>query len=227
MAIIHKTTLTPGKLDLLKVWLPAQPWYQDTGREPDLIKAGGFRLDDPQGEVGIEFMVVTDGSGDRGTTYLVPLTYRASARDGGDGALIGTAEHGVLGRRWVYDGTRDPVLAAQLVALIHGEAEPQAQSLSHTPDPTVIVTPVASGPPGQVTVRVNRILRPGGAEGAEGAGDDPDEGAAGSPADEDWQPCLSATWGRPDGTRARGVFATARPASALRGDLGVVDEAPA
>ena len=130
MAIIHKTTLTPGKLDLLKVWLPAQPWYQDTGREPDLIKAGGFRLDDPQGEVGIEFMVVTDGSGDRGTTYLAPLTYRASARDGGDGALIGTAEHGVLGRRWVYDGTRDPVLAAQLVALIQGEAEPQAQSLS-------------------------------------------------------------------------------------------------
>jgi hypothetical protein len=35
---------------------------------------------------------------------------------------------------------------------------------------------------------------------------------------------LSATWRRPDGTRARGVFATARPASALSGDLGVVDE---
>ena len=227
MAIIHKTTLTPGKLDLLKVWLPAQPWYQDTGREPDLIKAGGFRLDDPQGEVGIEFMVVTDGSGDRETTYLAPLTYRASARDGGDGALIGTTEHGVLGRRWVYDGTRDPVLAAQLVALIQGEAEPQAQSLSRTPDPTVIVTPVAGGPPGQVAVRVHRILRPDGAGGTEGAGDDPGEGAAGSPAGEDWQPCLSATWRRPDGTRARGVFATARPASALRGDLGVVDEAPA
>jgi hypothetical protein len=227
MAIIHKTTLTPGKLDLLKVWLPARPWYQDTGREPDLIKAGGFRLDDPQGEVGIEFMVVTDGSGDRGTTYLVPLTYRASAREGGDGALIGTTEHGVLGRRWVYDGTRDPVLAAQLVALIQGEAEPQAQSLSHTPDPTVIVTPVAGGPPGQVTVRVNRILRPDGAEGAEGASDNPGNGAAASLAGEDWQPCLSATWHRPDGSRARGVFATARPASALRGDLGVVDEAPA
>jgi hypothetical protein len=224
MAIIHKTTLTPSKLDLLKVWLPAQPWYQDTGREPDLIKAGGFRLDDPQGEVGIEFMVVTDRSGDRETTYLAPLTYRASARDGGDGALIGTTEHGVLGHRWVYDGTRDPVLAAQLVALILGEAEPQAQSLSRTPDPTVIVTPVAGGPPGQVTVRVNRILRP---DGTEGAGDDPGEGGAGLPTGQDWQPCLSATWRRPDGTRARGVFATARPASALRGDLGVVDEAPA
>ena len=27
MAIIHKTTLVPGKLDLLAGWMPAQPWY--------------------------------------------------------------------------------------------------------------------------------------------------------------------------------------------------------
>ncbi|GAB3893952.1 hypothetical protein GCM10027612_44340 [Microbispora bryophytorum subsp. camponoti] len=76
MAVIHHTTLTPGKLELLTSWLPAQPWYGGDGRRPELTKAGGFRLDDPQGEVGMEFMVVTDVSGDRPVSYHVPLTYR-------------------------------------------------------------------------------------------------------------------------------------------------------
>jgi Maltokinase N-terminal cap domain len=124
MAIIHNTTMTPGKLDLLTAWLPAQPWYLDSPGEPELAKAGGFRLDDPQGEVGIEVMVVTDGSGGLATTYQVPLTYRAREFAGVSGGLIGTSEHGVLGCRWIYDGTRDPVLVAQLVALIQGQAEP-------------------------------------------------------------------------------------------------------
>jgi hypothetical protein len=65
MAIIHNTTMSPGKLELLQVWLPAQPWYLNSGHVPELAKAGGFRLDDPAGEVGIEFMVVTDTSENR------------------------------------------------------------------------------------------------------------------------------------------------------------------
>lgn len=76
MAVIHKTTLTPGKLELLAAWLPSQPWYEGGDRHPELARAGGFRLDDPRGEVGIEFMVVTDDSGDEPLSYLVPLTYR-------------------------------------------------------------------------------------------------------------------------------------------------------
>jgi hypothetical protein len=137
MALIHNTTMSPGKLELLAAWLPAQPWYRPTGCKPELVKAGGFRLDDPQGRVGIEFMVVTDGSGDQETTYQVPLTYREGALASADDALIGTAEHGVLGRRWIYDGVHDPVLVAQLVALLQGQCEPQAQSVSNTADPTV------------------------------------------------------------------------------------------
>jgi Maltokinase N-terminal cap domain len=131
MAVIHDTTMTPGKLDLLSAWLPSQPWYVGTG--PELTKAGGFRLDDPLGEVGIEFMVVTDGP----VTYHVPLTYRGAPLDGADQALIGTAEHGVLGRRWIYDGVHDPVLLAQLLALLQGGVEPQAQSVTDTPDESV------------------------------------------------------------------------------------------
>jgi hypothetical protein len=211
MAIIHDTTMSPGKLELLTAWLPAQPWYLGDGREPELARAGGFRLDDPDGEVGIEFLLVTDASGDRPATYQVPLTYRAHAlADAADG-LVGTAEHGVLGRRWIYDGTRDPVLVTRLVALIQGEAEPQAQSISNTPDPTVTSEPAtggsltvigsvvaATGPsgtdlrietaePGQLLIRVNRILRPA------------DAGERG----------VSAPWRLPDGTHVRGILATA------------------
>jgi hypothetical protein len=145
MSVIHKTTLVPGKLELVAPWLAAQPWYVGTDRAPELTKSGGFRLDDPEGEVGIEFMVVTDTSGDGDPrAYLVPLTYRATPLDGADHALIGTTEHGVLGHRWVYDGTHDPVLRAELLALLQDRAEAQAQGLTDTPDPTVV--PTLNGP---------------------------------------------------------------------------------
>lgn len=214
MAIIYHTTLTPTKLELLTSWLPSRPWYQ--GQAPDLVKAGGFRLDDPAGEVGIEFMIAVDssrrpaGADGPATAYHVPLTYRAQPLDGADDALIGTTEHGVLGRRWVYDGTRDPVLAAQLSALLRGQAEPQAQSINDAPDPTVLVQPVdgsailadefsvSDGPDGTdvriggaLSVRVHRVLRPAG-----------DDTAASS--------SVSATWRVTDDVRVRGFLITAQ-----------------
>jgi hypothetical protein len=205
MAEIHNTTMNPTKLELLAAWLPAQPWYRPTGEAPELTRVGGFRIDDPDGKVGIEFMVITD----RSVTYHVPMTYRASALDGAEEALIGTSEHGVLGQRWLYDGAHDPVLRAQLMALIQGEAEPQAQSVSDTPDPTVTTQPPAGAPvaftstevagngpdgtdlrAGELSVRLCRVLQPG--DSADGPG----------------SPCLSATWRLPGGAKARGVFAT-------------------
>src|SRR5690606_18798826 len=125
--------LKPNKLELLTAWLPTRPWYVGSA-VPNLSKAGGFRLDDPQGEVGIEFMVVTDTSGPHPATYLAPLTYRGAPLDGADHALVGTAEHGVLGQRWIYDGCHDPVLVAQLLALIQGHVQAQAQNISDAPD---------------------------------------------------------------------------------------------
>jgi hypothetical protein len=207
MSLIHRTTLKPTKLELLTDWLPSRPWYRGGAGQPSLTKAGGFRLDDPAWEVGIEFMVAADGS----TAYHVPLTYRGSPLAEIGDALIGTLEHGVLGRRWVYDGTRDPVLVRQLVALIQGKAEPQAQSQSDTLDPTVLSWPAADGTlevdgftvsddaegtivrvsaAGELAVRIHRVLRPVTGDGA----------APGA---------VSATWGLADGTRARGIFATA------------------
>lgn len=144
MAVVHHTTLTPSKLELLTSWLPTQPWYLGDGSAPDLAKAGGFRLDDPDGEVGLEFMAVTDVSGERPVTYHVPLSYRGAPLEGGEDALVGNTEHGVLGRRWIYDGTHDPVLMAQLFALITGKAEPQDQNASDAIDPSVTASFTAS-----------------------------------------------------------------------------------
>jgi len=222
MAVIHHTTLSPTKLELLAAWLPGQDWYTDRGRAPELAKAGGFRLDDPQGEVGIEFMVVTDGSDDQAASYLTPMTYRASALAGADDALIGTTEHGVLGRRWIYDGIGDPVLVGQLVALIQGQAQPQMQGVSDTPDPTVTWVPMAVGTPAEIesavagdgplgtelrvgtvsgdslVITVNRVLRPDDAGADHGTAGEADRGR------------LSAPWRLPDGTPVRGCLAAAR-----------------
>ena len=76
MAVIHQTTLSPGKLPLVALVAAVAAVVRGQGRQPDPIKAGGFRLDDPAGAVGIEFMVVTDRSGGVAASYLVPLTYR-------------------------------------------------------------------------------------------------------------------------------------------------------
>ncbi|MFF4489612.1 1,4-alpha-glucan branching protein [Streptomyces sp. NPDC001544] len=189
MATIHHTTMTPTKLELLTGWLPKQSWYVGDASAPELVKAGGFRLDDPEGEVGIELMVVVDAAGREPVAYLVPMGYRGAALEGLPGeALIGTSEHGLLGTRWIYDGVHDPVVTAGLRALLRGEAVPQRQSESDTPDPTVTVH--GAGPEdGLDEVRVNRVLRPAATA----------QGAAGR---------LVAGWTWPDGSAARGVFAT-------------------
>ncbi|MFJ9109014.1 1,4-alpha-glucan branching protein [Streptomyces sp. NPDC102283] len=193
MATIHHTTLTPSKLELLTAWLPGQSWYAGSGETPELVKAGGFRLDDPEGEVGIEFMVVADTAGQEPVAYLVPLGYRGAALEDVPGeALIGTSEHGVLGTRWIYDGAHDPVVLARLRALLGGEAKPQQQNVSDTPDPTVIVHGAGAGAGQGADVRINRVLRATEAE----------QGSPGS---------LVAGWTWPDGTAARGEMAAVTP----------------
>lgn len=113
MALMHKTTMSPTKLELLAAWLPSQPWF--TGDVSALESLGGFRLDDPAGEVGLEGILLTAGDE---TVYFVPLTYRAAPLESGEDFLVGTSEHGVLGTRWVTDAAGDPVYRAVLAATI-------------------------------------------------------------------------------------------------------------
>jgi hypothetical protein len=222
MAVIHETTMNPTKVELLAAWLPRQPWFIGAGNGPALARTGGFRLDDPAGEVGIEFFAGTDHSTDQPVTYLMPMTYRGEPLPDGDDALIGTSQHGVLGKRWIYDGAWDLVLITQLVALIQGQADPQAQSVTNTADPTVTSRPVANSPlavtgsvvevngpagtvlrvhtasadgmpGGQWLVRLVRLLEPDATTSSRDLA----------------QPGVSATWRHLDGTTVRGVFATA------------------
>jgi hypothetical protein len=147
--------------------------------------AGGFRLDDPAGEVGIQLMIVTDTAGPEVDAYLVPLTYRATP---GEGTLIGTMEHGVLGLRYVYDGPTDPVFRSQVDALLRGEVPPQSQSESDTVDRTVHVA-VA---PGATDVEIVRNLY------------------AASAAEPDLPGTVSAPWRDPDGVPNQSTVLRAR-----------------
>lgn len=108
MAELHRAELTPSKFDLIAAWAPDQPWFAgEAGAE--IGRVGAFRLDDPAGEVGVETMLVRFGDG---PLLQIPLTYRDAPLDGGDPWLIGTMQHSVLGERWCYDGTGDPVYLA-------------------------------------------------------------------------------------------------------------------
>jgi predicted trehalose synthase len=139
MAEIHQdATLSPTKLELLPPWMARQRWYAAKGSLPVLRKLWSWRLDDPAGEVGIETILVADESGAEPVVYQVPLTYRAAPLEGAQTALVGTMEHSVLGRRWVYDGPHDPVFAAQLLALVLERATPQSGSESDTVEREVI-----------------------------------------------------------------------------------------
>ena len=51
VAVIHRATLVPGKLELLAGWLPSRPWCADV---VGLRQLGAYRFDDPAGEVGLE-----------------------------------------------------------------------------------------------------------------------------------------------------------------------------
>lgn len=119
MALLHQAELRPSKLELITPWLAEQPWAYARSGEWERVAA--YRFDDPDGEVGVETLIVTSGAG---AELQVPLTYRGAPLDGADEWLIGTMEHSALGTRWVYDAAGDPVYAQTLAfAIANGERE--------------------------------------------------------------------------------------------------------
>lgn len=116
MATIHQATLSPSKLELLAPWIAARPWAPPG----EARVLGAYRLDDRDGQVGIEGHLLDVA----GRPLHVVTTYRAAPLEGADAFLIGTTEHSVLGTRWVYDATGDPIAQRELVtAALTGAAQ--------------------------------------------------------------------------------------------------------
>ncbi|PFG34862.1 CG0192-related protein [Sanguibacter antarcticus] len=144
MALIHQATIRPTKLEALAAWVPTQPWFTGTA-DTALTLVASYRFDDPDGEVGIETLLVRAG----GPVLQVPLTYRAAPLAGGDSFLITTMEHSVLGRRWVYDAEGDPVYRAVLVDTVLAGAREADQYVEVDGAPVLresTATVVGSGP---------------------------------------------------------------------------------
>ncbi|PYI69034.1 hypothetical protein CVV68_04375 [Arthrobacter livingstonensis] len=177
MAIVYAAQLRPTKMELLAQWLPQHPWFG--GDATALLRLGSFRFDDPDGEVGVETILV--GAGDN--AYQVPLSYRGAPLDGAEAFLIGTMEHSVLGRRWVYDATADPVYVGELAAAVltgkvqaveyrevdgRHETLPTTAQLASTgtaasvpvlsPSQPTTADTVTTVPAGALTLRIARVL---------------------------------------------------------------------
>jgi hypothetical protein len=114
MALLHRAELRPTKLELLDGWAPTQPWFEGDAAG-GFATVASFRLDDPEGKVGIETLLVRAGGG---PLLQVPLTYREAALERAQVWLIGTMHHSVLGQRWVYDATGDPAYVGATVGAI-------------------------------------------------------------------------------------------------------------
>ena len=155
MAILHqRATLTPTKLELAAAWLN----QQRLGGAGDVELAGSYRFDDPDGEVGIEALLVRRAS----QVFHLPVTYRSAPLDGAEAHLITTMEHSALGRRWVYDAAGDPVALGCYAAALAGRQQQAALELwdgstvvGRRPQ-TVTLTAAGDGPTG-VEVRLCRV----------------------------------------------------------------------
>lgn len=147
-------TLKPSKLELLAQWLPDQSWF--VGDATDLKQVDRFRFVDPDGEVGLDSMLIASA----GQVYYVPVTWRAEPLE--DGELIGTLEHSGLGTRYCYNATTDPVFMAELIRVIReGDVNSDIAPLGGEPFPRTMEV-AGSGIVAMVdlhgTIRLERVL---------------------------------------------------------------------
>ncbi len=138
MAVVHPAELTPTKSEIAAAWLDAQPW----GGSGEVEHLGGYRFDDPDGEVGVEGVIFSRGD----LVAHLPMTYRGAPLEGAEDHLLTTMEHGVLGPRWVYHAIGDPVALDCFARALLGGQE-QATVEAHLADGTVEPRPLT------VTVR--------------------------------------------------------------------------
>ncbi|SCX52651.1 maltokinase [Klenkia marina] len=87
--------------DLLAEWMPHQRWFGGKGREWSSVTEDGFFLDESTPAVSVHRVRVTY-TDDVTETYLVPLSWRATADDD-----LAHAYVGAVGDNHAYDGMRD------------------------------------------------------------------------------------------------------------------------
>ncbi|MBB0244925.1 hypothetical protein FNQ90_12610 [Streptomyces alkaliphilus] len=61
--------------------------------------------------------------GDDGVLRHVPMTYRGAPLEGAEEFPLGTTEHSVLGRRWVYDACGGPVGVTAMIRCALGRQD--------------------------------------------------------------------------------------------------------
>lgn len=157
MAIIHRATITPTKQEIL-----------DGIHGGPVEIVGNYRFDDPDGEVGVEGFVVRR----RDDLQHTVLTYRGAPLDDAGASQVCTMEHSTLGRRWVYDGTTDPVAVECFRQALLGQQEQAVMEVwadgeqVSTRESTARLTLVPGTATGQETVWIAGAL--GGADGFDG-----------------------------------------------------------
>lgn len=123
MAVIHQATISPTKLEFAQAWLDQQPWAPQGPTE----MVGGYRFDDPAGEVGIEGLLLRRGE----AVLHLPVSYRGAPLEGGEEFLVTTMTHTALGDRWVYLAAGDPVARAAYLAFLSGEQQQAPLEVHH------------------------------------------------------------------------------------------------
>jgi hypothetical protein len=157
MAIVHSSaTIRPTKRELLETTL---------GGPVEVL--GSYRFDDPAGEVGVEGFVVR---ADEQIQHVV-YTYRGAPLEGDEAHLVSTMEHSVLGPRWIYDGTTDPVALGCFRRAILGEQHQAVLEMWEegrpvgTREPSVQLSATSGASAGAGSLHIARDLGDGGASG--------------------------------------------------------------
>lgn len=147
MALIYTAQLDPDKNEWIRLALVDRGEPADVASE----KVGSYRFDDPEGEIGVEVMIVRVGE----RLVQIPFSYRSA--EPAEGQVVTTAEHSVLGRRWIVDAATDPQARDILRRGVAGEL-PQAVLEMHdesgsyleTRQPDVTLTVVGEGSGGEL-----------------------------------------------------------------------------
>lgn len=103
--------MRPSKLEIVAGWLEGQPWFEGSTSQLEIV--GNFRFEDPEGQVGMDSMLIES----KGDVYYVPVTYRPAPLPGWADSM-GELEHSELGHRFCYNAGTDPAFVAELRRII-------------------------------------------------------------------------------------------------------------